>query len=57
MSSIHSHGKQFMVQYKDAYGNLQNEIVIAEDIDSALDTWLENVVGYECRLQQVWQVK
>ena len=48
---------EFMVQYKDAYGDLRNECVIADDEDEAVTLWLENVVGYECRLQQVWRVK
>jgi len=56
MSSTQSLG-EFMVQYKDAYGDLRNECVIAQDEDEAVTLWLENVVGYECRLQQVWRVK
>jgi hypothetical protein len=46
----------FMVQYKNAYGALHNEAIIAKDIDSAWTLAL-NLIGYESRIQQIWQVK
>jgi hypothetical protein len=48
--------KSFMIQYKDAYGALHNEEVMAEDIDSAW-TLAEQLLGSENRIQQIFQVK
>jgi hypothetical protein len=41
---------EFMVQYKDAYGVLHNEAILAEDIDAA---WAlaEKLLGSENRIQ------
>jgi hypothetical protein len=46
----------FMVQYKDAYGALHNEAILASDIDAAWTLALQ-LVGYECRIQQIWETK
>jgi hypothetical protein len=47
---------QFMVQYKDPYGALHNELLKAQNIDKAW-TLAEHMVGQENRIQQIWQVK
>jgi len=49
-------GIEFMVQYKDAYGALHNEAIIAADIEAAW-TLAEALMGSENRIQQIWQVK
>jgi len=49
-------GTTFMVQYRDAYGALHNEAVIAADIEAAWKLALD-LIGFECRVQQIWQTK
>ena len=46
---------EFMVAYKDAYGALHNEVVIAADIDAAWELAIV-LVGSEKRIQYVWKV-
>jgi hypothetical protein len=46
----------FMVSYKDAYGALHNQEILARDIDSAWKLAMD-LVSYECRIQQIWCVK
>ena len=43
-------GTEFMVQYKNAYGALHNEVIIANDIDAAW-TLAEQLLGSENRIQ------
>lgn len=49
-------GTTFMVQYRDAYGALHNEAVIAADIEAAWKLALD-LIGFECRVQQIWETK
>lgn len=49
-------GIDFMVQYKDGYGALHNEAVIAADIEAAW-TLAEQLLGSENRIQQIWETK
>ena len=52
---IMENNMEFMVAYKDAYGALHNEAVIAADIDAAWDLAIV-LVGSENRIQYVWKV-
>lgn len=47
---------EFMVQYKDAYGALHNEAIIADNIEAAW-TLAEALMGSENRIQQIWKTK
>jgi len=49
-------GTTFMVQYKDAYGALHNEAIVAGDIEAAW-TLAEQLLGSENRIQQIWETK
>lgn len=44
----------FMVQYKDGYGVLKNEEILAANEDAAWDL-AEKLLGSENRIQQIWQ--
>jgi len=47
---------EFMVQYKDAYGALHNEAIMADNIEAAW-TLAESLMGSENRIQQIWQIR
>lgn len=46
---------EFMVQYRDPYGALHNQALMAADIDAAWELAIV-LVGSENRIQYVWKV-
>lgn len=44
----------FVIQYKDGYGSLHNEEILAEDEDDAFDIAIK-FLGSENVLQQIWK--
>jgi hypothetical protein len=55
-ASVYHEPLEFMVQYKDPYGRIHNELFKAQNIDKAWNM-AEQMVHQENRIQQVWRVK
>ena len=46
---------EFLVSYEDAYGDLHNEAIIADDVDAAWELAVA-LLGSENKIQQIWKV-